>query len=879
MSQTAGAPVDVGRRRARALGGLAILAAVGAVIVAAPAARAVGACGTRAWCNTRLPASQRASLVMASMSPSEKLALVANGSSGVPRLGVPPLRALDGPNGVGEGSTGVTAFPDAETIAASFDTGIARAYGSALGAEAAGKGLDWLFAPTVNIVRTPLWGREPETLGEDPFLTASLVVPEIRGIQTHHVMAQVKHFAGNNQEVHRFGQPLGAPAVSDQVSTRALQEIYFPGFRAAVRQGPVASVMCSYNRINTVYSCQNPQTLGTLKGWGLTGFVGPDALLAVRDDVAAVNAGVDNMQLGSLLTATGQNELTILTKAYDAGRISNARVDDAVHRILTAMFSVGRFDHPLTGGAANRVSTSAHLALATQVAEQATVLLKNRGGVLPLSPRAGSLAVIGYDAGAGTQIEENGSPAVRHGPVISPLAGIRRLVGSRSRVTYAPGTLGVVALPDIPARVLAPTSGTGHGLTADYYSGQTPSGSPLLTRVDPTVDFASAATVLTPIPNASGATTGVWTGTLTPPETGQYRFSLKVAGVAQLFLGGRLVVGGNAEFYSASVPGGIVNSPGGPTITYQGVARLTKGHPVPIRITYATGASIAGAALQVGWQPPDASLLARAVRAARHAKVAIVFANDVSSEGMDRPSLQLPGDQDRMIAAVAAVNPHTIVVLHTAGPVLMPWLPKVAGVLEAWYPGQQSGRAIAATLFGISDPSGHLPVTFPQTASQGPATKAPDYPGAGALVRYAEGIFVGYRYYDRFHQRPLFPFGFGLSYTTFSLGALRISSTGAGGYRATVRLRNTGRYAGAEVVQAYLAFPASAGEPPRQLKAFAKVFLRPGRVRAVRLSLPRASFEYFSSARGAWTLAHGRFRLLVGTSSRDLRLTAAIIVP
>ncbi len=856
-----------------ALAGLAVAASWLSIGVAG--AGAAAGCGAHPWCNSKLAPGRRAALVLAAMSPAEKLALVASGRGGDPRLGIPPLLGVDGPNGVGEGSTSVTAFPDAETLAASWDPALARAYGRALGAETAGKGFNWLFAPTVNIVRTPLWGREAETFGEDPFLAASLAAPEIRGIQSEHVIAQVKHYVGNDQEVDRFGQPLAGPAVSDQVSARTLEEIYLPPFRAAVQEGHVGSVMCSYNRINTVYSCQDRRTLATLKGFGLRGFVGPDAELAVRDDVAAVNAGVDNMQLGSLATATGQSELTILTSAWDSGRLGVARLNDATKRILTAMFAVGLFDHPSSGGATSPVSTAAHLSLATAVAEQATVLLKNRGRLLPLRRRVGSIAVIGHDAGPGTQIEENGSPAVLHGPVMTPLAGIRRLVGSRSRVIYAPGTSGVVPLPDIPARVLTPSSGAGHGLSGSYYSGQTAAGQPLARGVDPTVDFASKPLPLQTIPNAPGASSGVWTGTLMPPHTGLYRFSLTVAGLARLYLNGRLIVSANAEFYSAAIPGGLVSSPGGPTITFQGLARLTKGRPVSIRVQYATASSIGGAALRVGWEPPDPSMLAAAVRAARRARVAIVFADDVTSEGMDRPSLALPGDQDRLIAAVAAANPRTIVVLHTAGPVLMPWLSKVAGVLEAWYPGQQSGTAIAATLFGVSDPSGRLPVTFPRTASQGPATKPAEYPGVDDLTRYSEGIFVGYRYYDRFHETPLFPFGYGLSYTSFSLSGLHLRARRGGGYRASVRVRNTGRRAGAEVIEAYLRFPAAAGEP-RQLKAFARASLLPGRATTVRLSFPRSSFAYFNVKRDAWTVAPGRYRLYVGTSSRDLPLVASI---
>ena len=841
--------------------------------------RAVSAgasCGTHPWCNASLSVQQRASLVLGAMTTAEKLELVANGGGGDARLGIPPIRFIDGPNGVGEGSTHVTAFPDAQTIAASWDRRLALAYGRALGAEAFGKGDTLIAAPTVNIVRTPLWGREPETLGEDPFLAGSLAAPEIRGIQSQHVISQVKHFVGNDQEIDRFGQPLAATAVSDQVSWRALQEIYFAPFKAAVQQGHVASVMCAYNRINLIYSCQNPKTLTALKSFGLRGFVGPDAELAVRDDVVAVNAGVDNMQLGSIATATGANELTILTSAYNMGQLSSARLNDATGRILTAMFQVGQFNHRPTGGPSSHVSTPSHLALATRLAEDATVLLKNHRSVLPLSRRAGSIAIIGHDAGQGTQTEENGSPAVRPGgPVISPLAGIRRLVGHRSPITYAPGTLGVISLPTIPSSALTPSNGTGHGLSASLYSGQSPTATPLLTRTDPTVDFASAPAPLMPIPNANGATAGQWTGTLTPPRSGLYRFSIKTAGVARLYLNDHLVVSADTEFATAA-EGGFISDPGGPTITFQGETPLTKGHRVSIRITYATGSSIGGAALQVGWAPPHPSLLSRAVNAARRAKVAIVFANDVSSEGMDRPSLTLPGDQNRLISAVAAANPRTIVVLHTAGPVLMPWLSRVAGVLEAWYPGQQSGTAIAATLFGKADPSGHLPVTFPRSRRQGPATTKAEYPGVNALSQYSEGIFVGYRYYDQHHQHPLFPFGFGLSYTSFALSDLEVERARQGAYRATVRLNNTGHDAGAEVVQAYVQFPAVAGEPPRQLKAYRRVLLKPGTNRNVRLELPRSSFEYYDARLNKWTTAPGRYRVYVGTSSSDLPLSASI---
>src|SRR5579875_1014400 len=852
-------------------GAAIVLGALTSVAPPAGASATPSPCGSYPWCSPSASPAQRASELEAAMTMTENVNLVAEGA-GVPGLGLPPLLGVDGPNGIGEGNTGVTAFPSAQTMASAWDPALAEAYGRALGGEAAGKGYDWLYAPTVNIVRTPLWGREAETLGEDPFLAGVLGAAEVRGIQSQHVIAEVKHYVAYDQEVDRFGQPLGGPAISDTVSERALREIYLPPFQAAVAAGHAGSVMCSYNRLNTVYACQDPALLGALDSFGLQGFIGPDADLAVRNDVAALNAGVDEMRLGSLATTLGQSEPAIIEGALADGQLSVAPLADAVHRILTAMFEVGLPDHPPPPHSGADVSTPADLTLATEIAEAGTVLLKNRGGLLPLSPGVGSLAVIGADAGSGTQIEENGSPAVVHGPVITPLAGIRQVVGSRSRVIAAPGTLGVVALPDIPASVLTPSPLPGHGWRAAFYTGQVPSGTPVATRVDPTVDFSSIPLPLSPIPGTPGAMSGVWTGTLIPPATGTYRFSIRVSGVAALWVAGRQVAAGNAEFFQgAGVPGSA-----GPTITFQGEAHLVKGRRVPVKVQYATGSSIGGASLQVGWEPPRPSMLAAAVRAARQAKVAVVFVNDVTSEGMDRTSLVLPGDQDRLISAVARANPRTVVVLHTAGPVLMPWLPKVASVLWAGYPGQQSGAAIAATLFGRSDPSGHLVVTFPRSANQGPATRPSAYPGLDNSAQYSEGIFVGYRYYDEHHQTPLFPFGFGLSYTTFALQDLQVTRTGSASARASVPVRNIGRRSGAEVVQAYLQFPASAGEPPRQLKAFARVWLRPGERRTVQLALPRSSFEDFDPTAGRWVVPPGTFTLLVGTSSRDLPLQASI---
>jgi beta-glucosidase len=798
----------------------------------------------------------RANALLAQMTRDEKISLVANGGAGIPRLAIPGLAPSDGPNGVREASPGATAFPNAVTVAASWDPRLAEEFGTALGAEASGKGFNILLGPTVNILRVPEWGRAAETFGEDPYLAGRIAAAEIRGIQSQHVIAQVKHFAANNQEIQRVGNPLGSPPLSPAVdvivSERALREIYFPAFEAAVREGHVASVMCSYPRINGSYACQNAFLLGTLKNeWGFSGFVGPDALVAVRDTRAAIDAGTDNFQLGG----AGAPPAQVLAQVPDE------RLDDMVRRILTALFGVGLFDHPNSGDRGSVVSTPDHQALATEIAEAGTVLLKNDAAALPLGADVRSIAVIGYDAGPGTQTAEGGSAAVVGGPIVTPLTAITTRAGQGATVTHAAGTLGVVPLTVVPGDVLTPSSGPGNGLLGTYYASMDLSGSPVDELVSSTID---ATNVLAP-----GSYSARWTGTLTPSTSGTHRFSFRYAGDVRLYVDGRLVASGDSEGLDFLIPGA-------PPLSAQGTAALTAGTPASIVIEYSVGAAIVGSRLQFGWQPPDPALLAEAVTAASAADAAIVFVNDVTSEGMDRTTRSLPGDQDALVAAVAVANPRTIVVLHTAGPVLMPWLAQVAAVIEAWYPGQESGNAIAAVLFGDVDPAGRLPTTFPASEDQGPGAELAQYPGSDGAVRYDEDIDVGYRYYDRLGQAPLFPFGYGLSYTSFALDRLRVTRR-HGRHRVSVRVTNTGDRAGAAVVQLYVGFPATTGEPPTQLKAFGKATLEPGKRRRVNMVLDSSSFATWSTADQRWTVEPGEYVVRIGTSSRDLIAQSAIV--
>ncbi len=809
--------------------------------VAAPAAAA-----DQPWRDPSQPPGQRADELLAAMTQDQKVALALGDLASLSSLGVPTLPSDDGPSGIR--ADGTTSFPSSQTLAATFDRGLARAYGRAIGAEARGKAFNWWLGPAMDIARTPLAGRQPENLGEDPFLAGETVAQEVTGAKSAHVIATLKHYVANNQEWGRIGftQPGGARSggVDAIVSERTLQEIYEAPFKRAIREAGADAVMCSYNRLNGPQTCESPGLLSDLKASGFQGFVAPDFIFAVKDPLAATLAGLDLPALGG----DGGRKAEMFT----SGQVPPARLDDLVRRTLFAMFDSGAFDDPLGPAAAN-VSTPEHAALATRVSTDGMVLLRNEHHALPLSERPPrSIAVIG-PSGADAVYVTGGSAGVAPDPArtVTPLAGIEARAGSGVAVTAAQGSLG-----DVPLSAIV--HGDGSGFQATYWSNGDFDGAPALTRADPTIDLTAAPAGVGPLWSAR------WTGTVTPGESGLYRFSLLQAGLATLWVDGQRVGPGYREGTRFLV---------GPSYPMQAAVRLEAGRPVSIRVDYSSKAGLFGTEAHLAWQPPSASGIPAAVQAARHAGAAIVLADNGQGEGMDRTTLALPGDQDALIDAVAAVNRRTIVVLNTGGAVLMPWRHHVDAVLQAWYPGQQYGAALAAVLFGDRDPGGRLPVTFPASDAQGPAppTRPERYPGVSDTVRYDEGTLVGYRWYDATGQRPLFPFGYGLSYASFRFGDLRVKAD-KGIVVATARVTNTSRRSGSTVAQAYLAFPRSAGEPPLQLKGYEKLRLDPGRSALVTFRLDRGDLAYFDASAGREVVAEGRYTLLVGGSSDDLPL-------
>ena len=823
--------------------------------LAMPRADAQTTAFARPWLSAAQTPDQRADELIAQMTLAEKIALLhgAGGSyvGNVPantRLGIPAIALEDGPAGVADGMTGVTAFPAPVGVAASWDTSLMNQYGQDLGAEEYGKGANVALAPTVNILRNPVWGRSFESLGEDPYLTSQMGVASIQGIQSQNVIATVKHFAANNQEYNRTTD-------SSNVDERTLHEIYMPAFQAAVQQGNVGAVMCSYNKINDIYACEQPYTLNDVlkTQWGFPGFVMSD-WGATHSTLQASAAGLDLQMPDDSFYGNA------LQTAVQNGQVSIQTINEMVHRILRTMFALGLFDHPTTGLPGNTVTTAAHDQFTATAAEQSAVLLQNTNGILPLNAGSlGSLAVIGSDASSSPMIAGNGSAHVNASSVVTPLQGITNRAGSGVNVQYAQGDSANGAEPAVTSQYLAPSSGSGPGLYAQFYNNMTLSGSPVLTRVDPQVDFNW---------NGNSPGNGVnatqwsakWTGTLTAPQTGTYTFSITSDYGSRLFINNQKLIDNWRDQGSTTATGTIA---------------LTAGQSYTIEADYYQNGGLSN--MTLGWLLPDGSNspINQAVALAKSSSVAVVFANDQESEGADRSNLSLPSNQDQLIEAVAQANPRTIVVLNTGAPVLMPWVKQVQGIVEAWYPGQEDGNAIAAVLFGDVNPSGKLPMTFPASDSQVPANTQAQYPGVNDESAYSEGLDVGYRYYDANNLTPLFPFGYGLSYTSFSYSNLSLSPA-SGPFNGTVTvsatLKNTGSRSGADVAQVYVSFPSSAGEPPKQLKGFQKVSLAAGQSQTVSFKLNASAFSYWDTTAHNWVVPQGTFQIAVGDSSRNLPL-------
>ncbi|MFL5696750.1 MAG: glycoside hydrolase family 3 C-terminal domain-containing protein [Ktedonobacteraceae bacterium] len=824
--------------------------------------------------------------------------LTEKSGAGLPpsRLGIPALTFADGPAGIRidrsrrDVNGGKATSPPAPiALAATWDLAAAQQYGDLVGLEAWSTGHNVLFGPGLDIVRIPIFGRLFESLGEDPVLAGQMAARYIQGVQRHPVISTAKHYNVNAQEENRL-------EVDAQLDERTLQEIYTLPFEAAVKDGHIGAVMGAYNKVNGTYCCEHPHLLTEIlkQQLGFTGWVVSD-FQATHSTVEAANAGLDVELDVSPAKFFGNR----LLEAIQTGRVGVATLEDKVRRILRSMFAFGLFDSPVQ---ITPLPVEEHGKRARAIASQGIVLLKNAGELLPLSSHElRSVAVIGADADH--YITGGGSAFVRPTYLVSILEGICRRVGEGVRVEYAEGIDPLSAadllpgLPLVPSSVLTPagSSPKSPGLHAEYWTNTRFEGEPRLVRIDRQVGLnfglfnfsgANASSLPQAPEDLNNAMSVCWRGSITAPLTGDYTFSLTHLGTARLFLGGRL----------------LIDDPGLTLETQSVTLQLVAGQPQALQIDYAADRpeqsppvpgeistfAMIGAKVRFGWEhPADVVPLAmqEAAALARQSDVAVVIVRDYNSEHADRPNLTLPNEQDLLVRTVVAVNPRTIVVVASGGPVLMPWLYQVPALVESWYGGQELGNALADILFGDVTPSGKLPVTFPRSENDTPVSEPSQYSRTEKVARFSEGLSVGYRGYDQFGIEPLFPFGYGLSYTSFAYSQLQVEPEMNDGTRfvqVNFTITNSGPRAGAEIAQVYLGLPASTGEPPRRLVGWAKVELEPGETREVGVTLdPNATsrpLSYWNVNTSGWEIASGDYQVYVGASSRDIRLIGSLRV-
>ncbi|KAA9009353.1 beta-glucosidase family protein [Histidinibacterium aquaticum] len=773
----------------------------------------------------------------------------------VPRLGIGKLRVTDGPNGArGSGSLigGVTAaaFPVGIAIGATWDPALAREIGSAIAEEVRSKGAHVSLAPTVNIHRSVTNGRNFECYSEDPALASALAVGYIRGLQSQGVAATIKHFAGNESEIERT-------TIDSVIPERALREIYLRPFEAAVKEAGTWAVMSSYNKLNGTYAAENRWLLTTvLRGdWGFDGVVMSD-WFGSRTTAPTVNAGLDLEMPGPTRDRGAK-----LLAAVETGEVARATVRQRALNVLRLMERTGALED--RGSFEERAEDRpAHRALIRRAGAAGCVLLKNEG-LLPLPAEPGRLAVIGPNART-ARIMGGGSAQLNPHYSVSPWEGLAARLGE-ARLDYAPGCDNHRWEPLLRT-----------ALTAEYFDNTELSGAPVH---EEELDEAQAFWV-PPIAGGKvtpGAFSARLTGTFTAESSGLHRFGLHSAGYSRLYADGALVV----DAWSNWQKGRTFFEEGCDEVT--GDLELERGQTVEITIEFAArpGDNLHLSAFRAGIGRPlgDAEISA-AAEAARAADTALVFvgrSGEWDTEGSDLEDIALPGRQDELVAAVARANPRTVVVLQTGGPVEMPWAGDVAAILQAWYPGQEAGSAIADVLFGDAEPGGRLPQSFPVRWSDNPtASDDPEvYPGKDGQVRYAEGLFIGYRHYEAKGIAPLYPFGHGLSYSTFALSGLT-AETATGGAMARITVENTGPRHGTTVVQLYVAPPEMAERPLKTLEAFAKLDLAPGERREIHLTLPPRAFARFDGDAQGWIIDPGRYRLMAGLSATDIHETMEI---
>ncbi len=795
---------------------------------------------------------QKADEAISKLSLKQKLDLL--GGTGfatkpIDSLGIPEIKMSDGPLGVRWEKA--TAFPAAVALASTWDTTLAYEVGVVLGQETKAKGRDMLLGPCIGIVRTPQGGRNFESYGEDPFLNGRFATSWIKGLQSEKVLASVKHYAVNNQEFERT-------TISAKVSDRALREIYLPAFKAAVQEGDAKTVMAAYNKINGQYAAENTFLLNQIlkKEWGFSGFVVSDWGAVHSSLETALNGNDLEMPTGYYMNPDS------LTKYVESGKLPIEIVNDKIKRMLKAAYWAG-LDKKDSMRYKAKLNTPDHQQLARKVATESIVLLKNESNILPLEKSSlKKIAIIGPNA-AVARTGGGGSSMVEPFYSVSVLEAVKEKLAGKVEVGYAMGVPPYGEVTIIPAKHFShlENGNSVPGLMADYFPNKMLEGKPSVTVTDSNIDHSWDDN--NPVKGIEKDNYSVrWTGFLTPDVSGKYRIDGMSDDGIRIFVDGKLVV----ENWTDHA-----------TETKSGTLELKAGKSYSIKVEFYENGG--GAVAKLGWQKPGVNIMAEAIALAKNSDAVILCVGNSfmqESEGYDRPDLNLPEGQEELVKAISAANPKTVVVLTNGQPLLMEnWIGKVPAVVESWFGGQEGGHAVADILFGDANPSGKLTVTFPKKWEDSPSFG--NYPGKNGEVHYAEGIYVGYRFYETKNVEPQFPFGFGLSYTSYEYSNLKINKTGDQSFEVSCTVKNTGKRDGSEVVQLYVHdVESSVDRPIRELKSFSKVALKAGEEKTITMKLNAGAFSFYDESKKSFVVEPGEFEIQVGASVKDIRLKEKI---
>jgi beta-glucosidase len=801
---------------------------------------------------------KRAEAILAKLTIEEKVDLLGGVNGfyirGIDRLQLPSFKMADGPLGVRNFGPS-TAYAAGIALAAAWDVDLANRVGMLIGRDARARGVHFLLGPGVNIHRSPLCGRNFEYFGEDPFLASRMTVAYINGVQSQGVSATVKHFLGNNSEFDRHG-------TSSDIDERTLREIYLPTFEAAVKEAHVGAIMNSYNLVNGVHMTQNaPLNVDLVKKeWGFDGVLMSD-WDATYDGVAAANAGLDvEMPSGRFM-----NRETLLPAIRDH-KVTVATVDDKVRRILRTAIRFGWLDRNQTDLTWSLVAEEGRK-VALQSAQASLVLLKNQDHLLPIDKTSLRTVFVVGPAAYPALPAGGGSARVQPFAAVSILQAMSDALVGQAQVLYRPGIISPNEVFDSSEFVTEPGPNGKPGLVGEYFANFDLKGAPSVTRIDQRVHFSWDRGNSSPVAPAKEYSVR-WKGYFMPAHTGDHRFVASTYGLDlyRLYVDNKLVLDRGHERQPMLAK----------------TLHLEAGKAVPITLEYSHRDHHA----QIGFgvrradqflDPDVATLAARADLVL----VAAGFDSLTESEGFDR-TFQLPMDQDELIRTVQHANKKTIVSITSGGAVDMHgWLEHTRALFQTWYPGQEGGTALVQAIFGEVNPSGKLPVSLEQRWEEN-AVFQNYFPDHQKHIAYREGVWLGYRHFDRGPHKVLFPFGFGLSYSEFKYANLFISPVATSADRPvtiTFDVTNKSARAGAEVAQIYVGqIHPKVQRPVKELKGFAKVHLEPGETKHVSVELNQRSFAYYDPGSRSWRADPDEYVVSVGSSSQKIELQARVRV-